>query len=70
MKIWFKNANTCEFPSTLEMFTSFEEEFDENVPKFCEWSGAKDYLSDISRQELSNEYLVAKIGFDTEGNEP
>ena len=26
--------------------------------------------SDRSRQELSNEYLVAKIGFDTAENEP
>ena len=37
---------------------------------FCEWSGAKECQSDRSRQELSNEYLVAKIGFDTAENEP
>ena len=32
--------------------------------------GAKECKSDRSRQELSNEYLVAKIGFDTAENEP
>ena len=34
------------------------------------WSGAKEGKSDRSRQELSNEYLVAKFGFDTAENEP
>ena len=33
-------------------------------------SGAKECKSDRSRQELSNEYLVAKFGFDTAENEP
>ena len=33
-------------------------------------TGAKEYKSDRSRQELSKEYLVAKIGFDTAENEP
>ena len=32
--------------------------------------GAKGGKSDRSRQELSNEYLVAKFGFDGEKNEP
>ena len=32
--------------------------------------GAKEYKSDRSRQELSNEYLVAEFGFDTAENEP
>ena len=48
----------------------FSKKFNENVLNFCEWSGAKEYQSDRSRQELSNEYLVAKIGFDTAENEP
>ena len=48
----------------------FCKKFDENLLKFCEWSGAKEYQSDRSRQELSNEYLVANIGFDTAENEP
>ena len=43
---------------------------DEKLLKFCESSGAKEYQSDRSRQELSNEYLIAKIGFDTAENEP
>ena len=48
----------------------FCKKFDENLLNFCEWSGAKEYQSDRSRQELSNEYLIAKIGFDTAENEP
>ena len=47
----------------------FCKKFDEKLLKFCEWSGAKEYQSDRSRHELSNEYLVAKIGFDTVENE-
>ena len=46
------------------------EKFDENLLKFCVRSGAKEQQSDRSRQELSNEYLIAKIGFDTAENEP
>ena len=40
------------------------ETFDENLLKSCEWSGAKECQSNRSRQELSNEYLIARIGFD------
>ena len=47
-----------------------QKKFDEKLLKFCEWSGAKEYQSDRSRQELSNEYLVAKCGFDTADNKP
>ena len=36
---------------------------------FCERSGAKDYQSGRSRQELSNKYLIGEIGFDTAENE-
>ena len=32
--------------------------------------GAKAYKSGRSRQELSNEYFLAKIGVDTKENEP
>ena len=53
-------GNVCNFCKTL----------DDNLLKFCEWSGAKEYQSDRSRQELSNEYLIAKMGFDTAENEP
>ena len=67
MKILFKNAKFCEIPwKCLQIL----QKFDENLLKFCEWSGAKEYQSDRSRQELSNEYLIAKIGFDTAENEP
>ena len=37
---------------------------------FLGWSGAKGCKSDRSRQELSNEYLVAKFAFDKDENEP
>ena len=40
------------------------------MPKFCDLSGAKECKSCRSRRELSNEYLIAKIGFDTAENEP
>ena len=53
-------------------------EIHENVTKICDenllncWGrrGAKEYKSCRSRQELSNEYLLAKIGFDTAEHEP
>ena len=47
-----------------------EEKFDEFLLKFCDLSGAKDCKSCRSRKMLKNEYLVAKIGFDTAENEP
>ena len=58
------------FANFLGNVCKFCKKFDENLLKFCDWSGAKEYQSDRSRQELSNEYLVAKIGFDTADNEP
>ena len=45
------------------------ETFDENFLKFFEWSGAKECQSNRSRQELSNEYFIANIGFDRAENE-
>ena len=44
--------------------------FDENFLKYCGLSGAKACKSCRSRQELSNEYFLAKFGVDTEENEP
>ena len=38
--------------------------------KFSDLSGAKICKSCRSRHELSNEYLLAKIGVDTAENEP
>ena len=42
--------------------------FDEIWLNFRMRSGAKVYTSCRSRQELSNEYLLAKIGVDTAEN--
>ena len=44
--------------------------FDEKLLKYWGLSGAKACKSCRSRQELSNEYLLAKFGFDTAENEP
>ena len=44
--------------------------FDENFLKYWSLSGAKACKSCRSRQELSNEYLLAKFGVDTAENEP
>ena len=44
--------------------------FDEILLKYCGLSGAKACASCRSRQELSNEYFLAKFGVDTEENEP
>ena len=43
---------------------------DECFLNFWDLSGAKVCTSCRSRRELSNEYLVAKIGVDTAENEP
>ena len=44
--------------------------FDENLLKYWGLTGAKACKSCRYRQELSNEYLLAKFGFDTAENEP
>ena len=44
--------------------------FDEILLKYWGLSGAKARKSCRSRQELSNEYLLAKFGVDTAENEP
>ena len=43
---------------------------DEHLLIYWSLSGAKACKSCRSRQELSNEYFLAKFGFDTEENEP
>ena len=60
MKSHFKMQNFTNFFGNA---CKICKKFDENLLKFCEWSGAKEYQSDRSRQELSNEYLVARCGF-------
>ena len=51
----------------LQITKRFDEisKFDDSLGR----SGAKEYKSYSSPQELSNEYLVAKFGFDTTDNE-
>ena len=44
--------------------------FDNMLLKYLGPSGAKACRSYRSRQKLSNEYLLANIGFDTAENEP
>ena len=44
--------------------------FDENLLKYWGLSGAKACKSCRSRQELSNEYLLAKFGVDTAEDGP
>ena len=64
-KIWWScSANRRENCKILTML------FDENFLKYWGLSGAKACKSCRSRQELSNEYFVAKFGVDTEENEP
>ena len=41
-----------------------------SVSEICDWKGAKGCKSDRSRQEFSNESLVAQIGVGTAENEP
>ena len=43
---------------------------DENLMSLSNRRGAKEYKSDRSRQELPNEDLIAKIGFDAAENGP
>ena len=53
-----------------EIRAKMRKKFDEFLRRFWVWSGAKVCKSCRSRKMLKNEYLVAKIGFDTEENEP
>ena len=53
-----------------EIRANMWKKFDEFLRRFWVWSGAKVCKSCRSRKMLKNEYLVAKIGFDTEENEP
>ena len=53
-----------------EIRAKMRKKFDEFLRIFWVWSGAKVCKSCRSRKMLKNAYLVAKIGFDTEENEP
>ena len=52
------------------MSRKFSKLFDDFLLKYWDLSGAKACKSCRSRQELSNEYLIAKFGIDTAENEP
>ena len=74
-KIWWRcSANrreNCKILTMLfEILWKNAKIRDENFLKYWGLSGAKACKSCRSRQELSNEYLLAKIGFDTAENEP
>ena len=56
--------------SFLQKMLKNAKKFDENFLKYWGLSGAKACKSCRSRHELSNEYLLAKIGVDTAENEP
>ena len=59
-----KNAKCCK------MSRKIRQKLDELLMKYQSMSGAKACKSCRSRQELSNEYFLAKFGVDTEENEP
>ena len=66
-----------KWSENLKIFTKFrkislkiEKMFNEIMLIFCVASGAKDCKSCRSRKMLKNDYLVAKIGVDTDQNEP
>ncbi len=54
----------------LQKIEKNTKKFDDFLSKIWDLSGAKDCKSCRSRKMLSNEYLDAKFGFDTEENEP
>ena len=60
----FQNNQFCK------MLPKNVKKIDETFLKYWGLSGAKACKSCRSRQELSNEYLLAKFGVDTEENEP
>ena len=54
----------------LDVLPRNAKKFDTNLLKYWGRSGAKACKSCRSHQELPNEYLLAKFGFDTAENEP
>ena len=62
--------NSTQNMKNRKFIFSFRKNVDDFWLKFCDLSGAKVCNSCRSRQELSNEYLPAKIGVDTAENEP
>ena len=56
--------------NSLNFILEIAKQLDAFLMTFSGLSGAKVCKSCRSRQELSNEYLLAKFGVDTEENEP
>jgi hypothetical protein len=54
----------------LSKFGKFSDNYRQHFAKICVWSGAKVFESCRSKNMLQNAYLDAKIGVDTEENEP
>ena len=68
-KNWWRE--NCKILTMLfEILWKHAKILDENFLKYWGLSGAKACKSCRSRQEHSNEYLLAKIGFDTAEKEP
>ena len=63
MSIWLQKSASIQ-PRTSPL------KFDEFLRIFRIWSGEKECESCRSSKMLKNEYLVAKIGFDTAEHEP
>ena len=66
MKSHFKMQNFTNFFGNA---CKICKKFDENLLKFCEWSGAKVWKSCRSRKSWKNEYLVAIVAVHTAENE-
>ena len=79
LRISDKNSSNCE-QNSMKTFRKWvnpckilpknARKFDENFLQYWGLSGAKACTSCRSRQELSNEYFLAKFGVGTEENEP
>ena len=73
IKIWAKiienNSKLTNF-CKMKILPKSAKKFDEQFLKYWGLGGAKACKSCRSRQELSNEYFLAKFGVNTEENEP
>ena len=64
------NEKNSKITNFCKILPKHAKKFDEHFLKYWGLSGAKACKYCRSRQKLSNEYLLAKIGFDTAENEP
>ena len=68
--IYLQNLTSIQKRTSPVKFTHLRKNVDDFWLNFLDLSGAKMCKYYRSRQELSNEYLLAKIGVDTAENEP